>query len=117
MKIKNIKLQPYKIKFKDNFNFQLIFNGDCLMEVDDHIYRFHDKPTMLRFMLSKGITCGCERSTKNGKLIYLYNKKPMNEGQIEFLRNRARALMQITDMNSGVVIKNECKCKKKKGPE
>lgn len=117
MKISKIKIQPYKIRFKNNFNFKLIYNNTCLMEVDDHIYKFHDKPTMLRFMISQGITCGCERKIINGKLTYCYNKIPINEGQIEFLRNRARALMYITDMNSGTVIEHECKCKKKKGPK
>lgn len=117
MKISKLKIQPYKIKFKNNFNFKLIYNNSCLMEVDDHIYRFHDKPTMLRFMISQGITCGCERKIINNKLIYCYNKIPMNDGQKEFLGNRARALMQITDMDSGMVIEHECKCKKKKRPK
>lgn len=117
MKISKIKIQPYKIKFKNNFNFKLIYNNTCLMEVDDHIYRFHDKPTMIRFMLNSGVTCGCERRIINRKLVYYYNNQPVNEGQIEFLRNRARALMHITDMNTGIIIKNDCKCKKKKGPE
>lgn len=114
MKIKKIKFQINKIKFKDNFNIKYFKDTNCLYEVDDHIYRFHDKPTMLRFMLSKGVTCGCERRIKNNKLIYYYNGKPANEGQVEFLRNRARALMHITDMNTGIVIKNDCKCKKKR---
>lgn len=113
MKIKNIKFQINKIIIKDNFNMRLFKDDNCLYEIENHIYKFHDKPTMIRFMLNSGITCGCERRIQNNKLVYYYNNQPANEGQIEFLRNRARALMHITDMNTGKVTKNECKCKKR----
>mgnify|MGYP004460299789 FL=1 len=114
MKVKKIKFQINKIKLIDNFNMRLFKNNDCLYEIENHIYKFYDKPTMVRFMLHSGVTCGCERRIQNNNLVYYYNNRPANEGQIEFLRNRARALMHITDMNTGIVIKNDCKCKKKR---
>ena len=114
MKVKKIKFQINKIKLIDNFNMRLFKDNNCLYEIENHTYKFHDKPTMIRFMLNSGVTCGCERRIINHKLVYYYNNQPANEGQIEFLRNRARALMYITDMNTGIVIKNDCKCKKKR---
>lgn len=114
MKVKKIKFQINKIQFKDNYNMRLFKDNNCLYEIENHTYKFHDKPTMIRFMLNSGVTCGCERRIINHKLVYYYNNQPANEGQIEFLRNRARALMYITDMNTGIVIKNDCKCKKKR---
>lgn len=112
---RDLKLIKCSIKFKDNFNYQYFnSNKECLFEVMQGVYRFHDKPTMLRFMISLGITCGCERIKKNNKITWNYNKTPINDSQKEFLANRARALMSITDMNSGLAVKNECKCKNKK---
>ena len=114
MKVKQIKFQINKIQFKDSYNYKCLKDNDCLFEIDKGVFKFHDKPTMIRFMLQRGITCGAELRIINHKSQIFYNNQPANEGQIEFLRNRARALMSITDMNSGIVIKNDCKCKKKR---
>lgn len=112
MKIKKLGLMTNKIKFKDNLNIEVYRNNDRLYRIDSGFYKFDDKPTMLRFMKELGITCGCERRIVNHKAEYYYNYRKMNQEQKEFLANRARALEHITDMNSGIIIKNECKCKK-----
>lgn len=113
MKIKRLKFQINKIQFKNSYNYKCFKDKDCLFEIEKGIFKFYDKPTMIRFMLQCGITCGAELKIINHKSRIFYNNKQANEGQIEFLRNRARALMHITDMNSGIVIKNDCKCKKR----
>ena len=113
MKIKKLDLMINKIKFKDNYNLEAYRNTDRLYRIQSGIYMFDDKPTMLRFMKALGITCGCERRLIKNKIEYFYNYRKMNLEQKEFLANRARALESITDMTSGIVIKNDCKCKKR----
>lgn len=114
MKVNRIRLQPYKIYFKDNFNIRVYINNDLLFEITNGFYKFYDKITMIRFMYALGVKCQCERKIVKGKLDYYYFNNKLESYQKEFLQKRAITLMNQYDMNFKGIITHDCGCKKEK---
>lgn len=75
--------------------------------VNDGVYKFYNRDTMLKFMRNYGITCGCERRTINNKVKFFYNNKEMTEQQYNFIRKRADSL--------GYRNNKGCECGKNQG--
>lgn len=75
--------------------------------VNDGVYKFYNRDTMLKFMRNYGITCGCERRTVNNKVKFFYNNKEMTEQQYNFIRKRADSL--------GYRNNKGCECGKNQG--
>lgn len=75
--------------------------------VNDGVYKFYNRDTMLKFMRNYGITCGCERRTVNNKVKFFYNNKEMTEQQYNFIRKRADSL--------GYNNNKGCECGKNQG--
>lgn len=75
--------------------------------VNDGVYKFYNRDTMLKFMRNYGITCGCERRIINNKVKFFYNNKEMTEQQYNFIRKRADSL--------GYNNNKGCECGKNQG--
>lgn len=79
---------PKDVLYVDELNFI-----DCSgYTVINGVYKFYNKDTMIKFMKSYGITCGCGRRLINGRVQLCYNGQPMTEEQYNFIRKRAEML-------------------------
>lgn len=79
---------PKDVLYVDELNFI-----DCSgYTVINGVYKFYNKDTMIKFMKSYGITCGCERGLINGRVQLCYNGQPMTKEQYDFLSKRADVL-------------------------
>lgn len=95
--------KPKDIIYVDELNFI-----DCSgYTVINGVYKFYNKDTMIKFMKSYGITCGCERRLINGRVQLCYNGQPMTKEQYDFLSKRADVL--------GYNKFKGCGCAKNKG--
>jgi hypothetical protein len=82
------KYYPKDILYVDELNFI-----DCSgYTVINGVYKFYNKDTMLKFMKSYGITCGCERRLINDRIQLCYNGQPMTKEQYNFLSKRVNML-------------------------
>jgi len=80
--------KPKDILYVDELNFI-----DCSgYTVINGVYKFYNKDTMIKFMKSYGITCGCERRLINDRVQLCYNGQPMTKEQYDFLSKRADVL-------------------------
>lgn len=79
---------PKLILYVDELNFI-----DCSgYTVINGVYKFYNKDTMIEFMKSYGITCGCERKQLQNRIRFYYNGQMMTEPQYNFIRKRAEML-------------------------
>ena len=113
MKVNRIRIQPYVIRFIDNFNIQVYLKDELLYEINNGYYKFYDKITMIRFMRDCGIKCQCERKIINNRIKYFYFNNQLEPYQKEFLHKRALTLAQNYNMYSKDIIKHDCGCKNK----
>lgn len=80
--------KPKEILYVDELNFI-----DCSgYTVINGVYKFYNKDTILKFMKSYGITCGCERRLINGRVHLYYSGQPMTKEQYNFLSKRVNML-------------------------
>lgn len=80
--------KPKDVLYVDEQNFI-----DCSgYTVINGVYKFYNKDTMIKFMKSYGITCGCERRLINGRVQLCYNGQPMTKEQYNFIKNRSKML-------------------------
>lgn len=80
--------KPKDVLYVDELNFI-----DCSgYSVINGVYKFYNKDTMIKFMKSYGITCGCERRLINDRIQLCYNGQPMTKEQYDFLSKRAGVL-------------------------
>lgn len=94
---------PKDVLYVDELNFI-----DCSgYTVINGVYKFYNKDTMIEFMKSYGITCGCERRLINGRVQLCYNGQPMTKEQYNYLSKRVNMLVH-TKYNKG------CGCAKNK---
>lgn len=95
--------KPKDIIYVDELNFI-----DCSgYTVINGVYKFYNKDTMIKFMKSYGITCGCERRLINGRVQLCYNGQPMTKEQYNYLSKRVN-MLEYTKYNKG------CGCVKNK---
>lgn len=91
------------VLYVDELNFI-----DCSgYTVINGVYKFYNKDTMIKFMKSYGITCGCERRLINGRVQLCYNGQPMTKEQYNYLSKRVN-MLEYTKYNKG------CGCVKNK---
>ena len=94
---------PKDVLYVDELNFI-----DCSgYTVINGVYKFYNKDTMIKFMQSYGITCGCERRLINGRVQLCYNGQPMTKEQYNYLSKRVN-MLEYTKHNKG------CGCVKNK---
>lgn len=84
-----------------------------LYSIINGTYTFYDADTRIKYMSRYGITCGCQRIFKDGKLTLCYNDKPMTEEQKIFIQKRATVLKSTTKLK--LKLKG-CNCGKKQRP-
>lgn len=95
--------KPKDIIYVDELNFI-----DCSgYTVINGVYKFYNKDTMIKFMKSYGITCGCKRRLINGRVQLCYNGQPMTKEQYNYLSKRVN-MLEYTKYNKG------CGCVKNK---
>lgn len=95
--------KPKDVLYVDELNFI-----DCSgYSVINGVYKFYNKDTMIKFMKSYGITCGCERRLINDRIQLCYNGQPMTKEQYTFLSKRVD-MLEYTKYSKG------CGCAKNK---
>ena len=91
--------KPKNILYVDELNFI-----DCSgYSVINGVYKFYNKDTMIKFMKSYGITCGCERRLINGRVQLCYNGQPMTKEQYNYLSKRVDMLEYSKHKGCGCV--------------